>query len=206
MGCAATALLATWGIWQIGTAPNPAAGGPPALPAPVIKASSIPHAARKHRAGLRRSVPIKIRIRKIGLRAGLGEVGLAANGKVETPPYENANRAMWYRLGPSPGEIGSSVILGHVDDKKSVAVFYYLTRIRPGDEIEVTRTDRRVAVFTVTSIEQFAKSDFPSVRVYGPSDAPELRLITCGGVYDHSTTRWRDNIIVFARMTSTHHE
>jgi sortase (surface protein transpeptidase) len=140
-------------------------------------------------------------IPSIALRAAMTDVGLASDGRIETPPYKKANLAAWYRIGPSPGERGSAVILGHVDSKKSVAVFFYLTRMRPGDRIEVTRADRQVAIFTVDSVERVAKADFPTERVYGPTEGAELRLVTCGGRYDRAREAWLDNIIVFAHMT-----
>jgi hypothetical protein len=108
---------------------------------------------------------------------------------------------MWYRSGPTPGEIGPAVIVGHVDSKGLVAVFFYLTRVRPGNQIEVTRQDGKVAVFTVSSIEKFAKTDFPTERVYGPTDGSELRLITCGGTFDRARASWSSNVVVFAKLS-----
>jgi hypothetical protein len=150
-----------------------------------------------------RSAPTKILIRSIGLRAWVDQVGLTSHGTVETPPYAQAKHAAWYRPGPSPGERGPAVIIGHVDSRTSVAVFFYLSRVRPGDSVEIVRADGRSAIFTVDSIERFAKTQFPTQRVYGEVDAPVLRLITCGGKFDAKTANYLDNIVVFARLTGT---
>ncbi|HET6213982.1 MAG TPA: class F sortase [Micromonosporaceae bacterium] len=201
--CLATALLAGWGVWRIWSASAPASGGPPALPAPVLTATSPETAdpARYQGPILDRSVPTKVFIPSIQLRAALDQVGLAPDGTIETPPYERARRAAWYRLGPAPGEAGPAVIVGHVDSKQSVAVFFYLTRVRPGDQIEVVRADKRSAIFTVGSVEEFPKRTFPTNRVYDGTGVPELRLVTCGGRYDAKHHMYLDNIVVFAHLT-----
>jgi hypothetical protein len=160
----------------------------------------LPPLARRPLA-LDRSAPTKIVIPSINLRASLDTVGLLPDGTIETPPYERAHRAAWYRLGPAPGERGASVLVGHVDSKKAVAVFWYLTRIVPGDEIQVTREDRRTALFTVTSIEEFTKSAFPTDRVYADPDTPQLRLVTCGGRWDPVRGEYPSNVVVFATLT-----
>jgi hypothetical protein len=152
-------------------------------------------------AALDRSAPTKIVIPSINLRAWLDTVGLRPDGAIETPPYERAHRAAWYRLGPAPGERGAAVLVGHVDSKKAVAVFWYLTRIVPGDEIQVTREDGRTALFTVTSIEEFTKAAFPTARVYADTDAPHLRLVTCGGRWDPVRGEYPSNVVVFATLT-----
>jgi len=209
-GCVATALVAAAGIWQIRAASVAPAGPPPlvsAAPAPAPAPAPTP-TGRPLRAmlgrrspALDRSPPTKIVIPSINLRAALDTVGLRPDGTIETPPYERAHRAAWYRLGPTPGERGAAVLVGHVDSKKAVAVFWYLTRIARGDEIQVTREDRRTALFTVTSIEEFTKTAFPTDRVYAGSDTPRLRLVTCGGRWDPARGEYQDNVVVFATLT-----
>jgi hypothetical protein len=199
----ATALLAAYAVFYL-VDHGGETGGPPVLPAQVIAESPSPRpvltAAAPLGPALPRSAPKKIYIPKIALRAMVDRVGLNAKGAVKTPPYETANRAAWYEHGPSPGERGAAVIAGHVDDKKKVAVFFYLSRLRPGDEIDVLRHDGLAVTFTVTSIEQVSKNRFPADRVYATGNEPLLRLVTCGGAYDAATGHYADNIIVFARL------
>lgn len=63
--------------------------------------------------------------------------------------------------------------------------------------------DGTVAVFTVGGVEQASKDTFPTERVYGRTEYAELRLITCGGVYNRVSGHYLDNVIVYARMTAT---
>jgi hypothetical protein len=197
---AATILLAGWGLWHLRPAGGLAAG-PPALPSPVLSASPSPPA--KPVLGLDRQAPSKIVIKKISLSATLETVGMSANGTVEEPPLSKYDRAFWYRNGPGPGEVGPAVILGHVDTKDHLGVFFYLSKLRPGDQVEVERRDKSTVVFTVTSVEEFPKTNFPTQRVYGHTDEPTLRLITCGGTFDRHTGHYLDNVIVFATMTGS---
>jgi hypothetical protein len=57
-----------------------------------------------------------------------------------------------------------------------------------------------IEAFRVTDVEQFAQAEFPTRRVYGATDTPELRLITCGGAYDHTAGRYQDTVDVFAAL------
>lgn len=68
----------------------------------------------------------------------------------------------------------------------------------PVDEISVGRADGSVVVFTVDGMRRYPKDEFPSLVVYGDTDYPALRLITCGGAFDQSTGHYEDNIVVFA--------
>jgi hypothetical protein len=81
-------------------------------------------------------------------------------------------------------------------------VFYRLSTMRPGDQVTVTREDGKTAVFTVSRVARFSKSEFPSRAVYGPIDHAGLRLITCGGTYDAAQHKYLDNVIVFAKLES----
>lgn len=149
------------------------------------------------------STPKRLIIRKIGVNAPIKSVGLDRNGAIETPPINNANLVGWYRGGPTAGEAGPAVMLGHKDTTTRSAVFSRLHELEYGDKIEVVRLDGTVAVFTVGGVEQADKRTFPTNRVYGHADNAELRLITCGGTYNRTTGHYVDNVIVYALMTGS---
>lgn len=77
-------------------------------------------------------------------------------------------------------------------------MFYNLRQLRPGNSIRVRRSDGDIAVFQVDSVERFPRDEFPTQRVYGPLDYPGLRLVTCGGQFDHRRHEYEDNVMVFA--------
>jgi len=150
------------------------------------------------------SPPTKIRIPAIEVRAPVRRVGLAADGSIGVPPVERHNETGWFEHGPAPGQLGPAIIVGHVDSRAGPSVFHDLPRLRRGARIEVTRADRRVAVFEVTSVEHFNKARLPGDRVYGGYDRPGLRLITCGGRWLGPRQGYADNVIVFATLVGTH--
>ena len=133
------------------------------------------------------SHPVAVSIPKLGVRSPLDDLGLGRDGAMEVP--ENPAHAGWFSGGPTPGALGPAVIAGHVTWNGAPAVFHRLSSLRPGDRATVTRKDGRIAVFTVTRVARFSKSQFPSRAVYGPIDHAGLRLITCGGTYDAARHR-----------------
>ncbi|MGK5519508.1 class F sortase [Micromonospora sp. URMC 107] len=151
--------------------------------------------------GLARSAPTTIAIPRIGVDAAIMPLGTNPDGTVQVPPLERAQLAGWYEPGPSPGEIGNAVIVGHVDSAAiGPAVFFSLGALQPGDTITVTRQDGQQATFTVESVKAYPKTEFPTEQVYGPSNRPGLRVVTCGGTFDEAAGSYPDNVVVFASM------
>jgi hypothetical protein len=147
-----------------------------------------------------RSTPVRLDIPRIGVHTSLIRLGLNPDGTVEVPPLESDAPAGWYENSVAPGEIGSAVILGHVDSARDgPAVFYLLDTLRPGDGISVLLAGGTVARFTVTEVARYPKARFPTSLVYGPAAYPALRLVTCGGSFDRVHHSYRDNVIVSAR-------
>ena len=81
-------------------------------------------------------------------------------------------------------------------------MFFELGAMKPGQKVEVDRADGSTAVFSVDAVGQYPKASFPTDKVYGTVDRAELRLITCGGVYDGDAGHHLDNVVVFAHLVS----
>jgi sortase (surface protein transpeptidase) len=99
----------------------------------------------------------------------------------------------------SPGEKGTAVVVGHVDNNQGPAVFYGLGGLQKGNRVEIVRQDGKTAVFEVYGIEVFQKNDFPGDRVYGSKGTPELRVITCGGGFSKQNG-YDGNVVAFASL------
>ncbi|MFI9106428.1 class F sortase [Streptomyces fildesensis] len=153
--------------------------------------------------GLPASRPTLLTIPAIGVSAPFTPLHIGTSGKLDPPPSDNNNLAGWYAEGPTPGERGNSIVAGHVDTKTGPAVFFLLSMVKPGSTAEITRADGVIATFKVDSVETFSKTNFPDQRVYADTANAQLRIITCGGAYDHSKKDYKDNVVVFAHLESS---
>ena len=154
---------------------------------------------------LPRSLPVHLSVPAIGVSSNLEQIGLTSSGEIQTPPLDRDSHAYWLKVSPTPGQLGPSVIIGHVDSASyGPAVFFKLGDLRQRDKILVTRADGTVAVFEVEKVVSYLKKDFPTLSVYGNTDHAALRLITCGGDFDSADHNYLSNIVVYASLVSSH--
>jgi len=175
-------------------------------PAATAKPSAKPTvkplpASPAPQSGMARSAPVSLRIPAIGVSLRLSTLGLNPNGTVQVPGRDQAPG--WFRLGPTPGQIGSAVILGHVDDYKGPAAFYRLRALRAGDTVDVSLGDGAVAHFAVTTVASYLKTQFPAQQVYASHGYSALQLVTCGGQFDSSTGHYLSNVMVYTSLVAT---
>jgi Sortase domain len=153
---------------------------------------------------LSRSLPVSVDIPAIGVKSKLLRLGLNSDGTMQVPPLTtSADEAAWYKYSATPGQIGASVIEGHVDSYSRPAVFFRLGALRPGDAVDVTLADGITAIFRVTGVREYLKSNFPAKSIYGPTGYAALRLITCGGTFDYATGHYLSSTVVFASLISS---
>jgi hypothetical protein len=164
----------------------------PFVTIPDGRAAELPDSAHLVQAPL----PVALIIPAIGVRTAVIRLGRTAAGALQVPAATSL--AGWYTGSPRPGELGASVIAGHVDSSAGPGVFFRLRLVRPHDLILVRRTDNSLAAFRVLAVHVYAKSRFPTSAVYGPTPAAELRIVTCGGTFDQATGHYLSNVIVFA--------
>jgi len=165
------------------TSAAPDGVAPPGAPAPLPTPAT-----------LTAPLPVELQIPAIGVRTRLIRLGLTRQGTLQVPGSPSV--AGWYTGSPRPGEIGSSIIAGHIDSYLGPGVFYRLRELQPGNRIYVRRADGRLAVFQVTGVHQYPKAHFPTAAVYGPVPDAELHLITCGGTFDYATHNYLSNVVV----------
>lgn len=147
-----------------------------------------------------RSTPVQLRVPAIALDVSLSTLGLNLDGTVQVPT--DIQQPGWYRLGPSPGQDGSAVILGHVDSYQGPAVFFKLRSLVAGDLVDVSLADGVTAQFKVTSVAQYRKTGFPDQLVYGGHGQSALQLVTCGGTFDAQTGHYLSNIVVYTSLVT----
>ncbi|MEW2612944.1 class F sortase [Streptomyces sp. NPDC047880] len=147
------------------------------------------------------ALPDRVRIPAIQVDAPIIPVGLDADGWVGAPPPEDPNLAGWFTGAVTPGEKGTAVVVGHVDNQQGPAVFYGLGALKQGNRVEVARQDGKTAEFEIYGVEVFEKNNFPGDRVYASKGAPELRVITCGGGFSKQEG-YAGNVVAFARLVA----
>ena len=172
---------------------RPLTGGATIVPATVRTAP--PQITAGLAAALGASVPCGSPSRRCGLDAPVMRLGRTADGSIQVPPLADHDLAGWYDRSVTPGQDGTSVILGHVDSVTGISVFYAIKNLTRGELIRVTRADGRTAVFSVDGVQEVAKATFPSAGIYANTRYSGLRLITCGGPFaapaaSTSTTSW----------------
>lgn len=209
VGLAAVLILTACGA---GADPAPVAAPPAPAIRPAVSTSAassvlsstqpVPTAPASLSTAALVADPVSLSVPSVGIDSALVELGRNPDGTVEVPSLDDPDaKPGWYRGSPAPGALGPAIILGHVDSRRfGPGVFYDLKGVGPGDPIDVGRADGTVAHFVVDAVQEVAKSDFPTLAVYGNIDHPGLRLITCGGVFDPDARSYESNVIVFASL------
>lgn len=168
---------------------------PVSIPTPVVPVSTpagLPFVAPAT------TPPVAVDIPTIGVGAAVDPLSVDRDGALQVPT--DFNRVGWYAGGSKPGEPGPAVLAGHIDSYSGPAVFYDLDKLRQGDDVIVRRVDGSQVTFTVQRKATYKKTVFPTKDVYGSTEAPTLRLITCTGTFDDNAHSYEDNLVVYATL------
>jgi LPXTG-site transpeptidase (sortase) family protein len=168
-------------------APQPAGSLPAPGAADPQGVAAVPGSAQSLRA-------TELEIPALDIHQYLLELGVDPTGVLQPPVRPDV--AGWFSGAAAPGEAGPTVIAGHVDSTSGPGVFYDLKDLVRGDRVVLRRSDGQTATYRVTSVLSVDKDRFPTQQVYGPTPAPELRLITCGGTFDRATGHYLRNVVV----------
>lgn len=104
----------------------------------------------------------------------------------------------WFSLGPRPGEIGSAVIAGHFGWKNNQpAVFNYLSRLSPGDKLDVIDENGAIITFVVRELRSYAPNADASDVFVSNDGKSHLNLVTCEGVWNKAKQTYPSRLIVF---------
>lgn len=144
-----------------------------------------------------------LRIPSIGVDTRrLTELGQTEDRRLEVP--RDATTVGHYRGAAAPGQRGPAVYASHVNYRGVEGGFARLAEVEAGDQVLVERTDGVNVVYTVDRVDTVPKNAFPTARVYGPTAAPELRLITCGGEFDPDVRSYEDNVVVYGHAVEAY--
>ncbi|MCL5784228.1 MAG: sortase [Patescibacteria group bacterium] len=160
-------------------------------PEPAVKAVEVKPAAE----------PQTLSIPKLGVNAAVESVGQDRSGRMDVPT--GVDNVGWYSLGYKPGEKGNAVIDGHLDAVTGApAVFYYLDRLQPGDQVIVTDKNGKDLTFEVTVSQSYPFDQVPLQEIFGSNDKSRLNLITCTGVWNSGARNYSNRLVVYAELKS----
>lgn len=145
--------------------------------------------------------PVRVRIPAIGVDASIQEVGINGTGNMAVPT--NYTDTGWYKYGPVPGESGSAVIAGHVNNGLGLSgVFEHLGDLKAGDDIYIERADGETVHFVVTSSRVYPYTDAPAEVIFNPTGSVRLNLITCEGKWVKEDKTYDQRLVVFTKLAS----
>ena len=143
-------------------------------------------------------LPVNLEIATIDVDVPVRPTGINVDRSLELPAFGETG---WYRLGPSPGQDGHAVVLGHVDSRKGLDVFHRLHTVKRGQDIEVRTSKGAVLTFKVDEVTRQSKEALPESRMWNSNGLPQMALITCGGTFDKKLRSYPDNVVVYATMS-----
>ncbi|MES2315373.1 MAG: class F sortase [Patescibacteria group bacterium] len=144
--------------------------------------------------------PVTLSIPKINVQAKITDVGITSRGNMGTPT--NYSDVGWYRYGILPGQLGSAVMAGHVDNGLSLpGVFSNLKDLSIGDDVYVATVGGERLHFIVSAVDTYDFND-KGTNVFKEKDAKLLRLITCTGSWVSQYKTHDKRLVVTAVLSS----
>lgn len=152
--------------------------------------------------------PTALLVEKAGIDAAVERLDIA-DGVMLNPsgPFVVG----WYQETAKPGGPGNAVMAGHVDYwNVGEAVFWELPPPREvlteGDPIVVVGSDGTEYTYAVEWQKLYNLDELTvetiNGEIVGPTDAPSLTLITCGGDFDPVSGQYLSRYVVRAKLVS----
>lgn len=143
-------------------------------------------------------IPTQVWIPSVGIKAPVEPVGLLENGQMEAPVSSKVAGVL--TDGVLPGQIGSAIIAGHVDNYTGPAIFYPLKKLKPGQPVVLSDDEGNYLVFKVLAVESYLTAEAPVDKIFGDTDMERLNLITCTGKYNREKREHEKRLVVYTRL------
>lgn len=146
-------------------------------------------------------MPKILEIPEISIKASVVPVGVTKKGAMAAP--KGLVDVGWYKYGPFPGERGSAVIAGHVDNSLALdGVFKHLSALKKGSDIyTVTNRGERMH-FKVTQIVVYPYDSAPVEIIFNSADKSHLNLITCSGIWSKILKTYSERLVVYTDLVN----
>lgn len=150
----------------------------------------------KEKQAILRGYPVRLLIPALEINTKVQKVGINTKGNMAAP--NNFKDVGWYKYGTLPGDIGSAVMAGHVDNGLAFAgVFKRLGELEKGDDVYVDTDDGKRIRFSVIDSEVY-DYDANVPEVFTERDGRYLKLITCTGTWIPSNRTHNKRLVVTA--------
>lgn len=146
-------------------------------------------------------VPVSITISALGVTDEVVPVGLAPDGSMQVPDVSESG---WWRLGPKPGDIGSAVVVSHVNYRGVAGALGRIGELKPGALVTVKDASGVERTFVTDTVTQIPKSQYAARTVplvFGKVSTPELKIVTCSGTVTNH--QYSDNTILAAHLITS---
>ena len=145
--------------------------------------------------------PSQLQIPSLNIAATVQHVGIAKSGAMAVP--SNFTDAAWYKYGALPGQEGTAVMDGHVDNGLSLAgVFKHLDAIQKGSDIYVVTASGQKIHYVVSDIELYPYQGVPMSSILTTTGPARLVLITCDGAWVQGNRTYDHRLVVYATISS----
>lgn len=140
--------------------------------------------------------PARLKIPALGINAAVEPVVTKADGTMATP--QDFKNVSWWSPGAKPGNSGSAVFAGHVNNGlMSAGVFANLSKAAKGDYVTVSDADGRTKIYRVQSVTEYP-ADSSTEALFAATGPSQLVLITCDGDWVPAHKTFDKRLVVVA--------
>ena len=164
-------------------------------------------------AGARVAIPylhVNANVYPVAAEGTPGAATLVPPGNIATLGWWNGqiaatddhNRIVATLATPAPGQDGTAIITGHVDNAiAGLGALFYLRTLPVGSPITVTGSNNITTSWETTTTPELAPKGQLPAGLGAPGGTPRLALVTCGGPFDRAIGSYTENVVVYAAET-----
>jgi len=139
--------------------------------------------------------PQEIIISNISVDGYIQKIGVDQNNQMAVP--NNIHLAGWYTNSVKPGNLGLSMIDGHMLGRYNDAIFKDLINLKPGNTFSIIYGDNSEKLFAVKEVKLLSVNDATIyLNTKDPNIKSQLNLITCGGNFDRNSQTYDKRVVV----------
>lgn len=144
--------------------------------------------------------PKYLRLPTIQAQGFVQAVGVDQHRQIAVPT--NIHLAGWFTSTVTPGNLGLSIIDGHLDGYRQPGIFAHLTQLKPGDRFTIELATGATRTFQVKTVQALPVAAAVSALFSQlPGVDRQLNLITCGGTF-HTANGYDQRIVVASQLVA----